>query len=68
MGTSNNWSKKEPEEDSVYRIYENGEKRVMVRRFEDGTWDTYMDDKLVSNSDTREEADDRARELIDADS
>lgn len=61
------WERVEDEESSerprMWR-HQSSDDVVRIEEFDNGTWDTFRNDRLVANFDTEEEAIQRAEELI----
>lgn len=61
------WDRKqENETEGCPRIWEHQESEdvVRIKEFENGTWDTFRNDKLIANFDTAEEAIERAKKMV----
>lgn len=57
----------DPEDDDVHRVWEHqgSENRIKVSRFEDGTWDAFLNERLIENYDERQEAVSKARKIAE---
>lgn len=66
MSTVNGWKKDLEEETNLEWRHDDFEHAIKVSKFEDGTWDTWCEQRLVENYDTREEAVSRARKLMNS--
>lgn len=55
------------EENGSKRKWENQETEdvVRVQKFETGTWDTFLNERLIENYDSMEDAVERGKELMD---
>lgn len=67
MSSESSWTSRQPEEDKIYQIWENDERELKVQEYEDGTWDTFLNETLKENYDTREEAVERAETIMSSD-
>lgn len=61
------WSRCGADRDGVHSLWRHEEKELEVRveKFEDGTWDTLLNGRLIANRDEPPEASERARELME---
>ncbi len=68
MNPSDKWSMKRPESEDIHRMWkhEKSEDEIRVEQFEDGTWDTFLNDRLIENFDEPEQAVERALRLMDS--
>ncbi|MFB6242070.1 MAG: hypothetical protein ABEJ36_04710 [Candidatus Nanosalina sp.] len=68
MDSVDKWSTKRPDREDIHQIWEHekSDDRIRVEQFDDGTWDTFLNERLIENFDDPEEAVERARRLMDA--
>ncbi|MFB6145186.1 MAG: hypothetical protein ABEJ99_01630 [Candidatus Nanohaloarchaea archaeon] len=62
--TPGDWTQDIERNENLSWINERHENEVKVSKFEDGTWDTWRNDRLVENYDTRDEAVSRAKKIM----
>lgn len=67
MNNVEEWKEIDLEEDHIYGAWEHEETgdELRVSKFEDGTWDTFLNERLIANRDSPEEAVERARKLTE---
>lgn len=68
MKSPGNWSFEEPSKETVENLWKHEEgDEVRVEQFsEDDTWDAFLNDRLIENYDTLEEAREKAEELLES--
>lgn len=67
MNLGDRWSEIESDSEEIHRMWEHqeSENQVKVSEYEDGTWDAFLNDRLIENYDEREEAVSKAEDIAE---